>query len=385
MRIAFLSVLFRHPLGGSKVGGGEISNRKLLELLALEHDVFVISAIGNKMWGESIEGVVYYDISSSKKFARFPSVLRNKLSKLFYRWSAPKVMKDLSPDVILCATLEYGAAARYNHIKRVPTGAFIRAFENFSSYNDLSLKQKIKRVFRKLIYGDTQEVGINQLDFLLPNSDYMDRLCEKSFKVASRYTIYPPVSLPRYRDIIKLSTEDRRVRSILMVSGAKKKGRDIFVKLAAHFPEIEFLILGYVVSQKDSEIYPKNLRALPWVDKPEELIAKADLVLVPSIWEEPFGRISVEALQCGTPVLVSDIGGLPETVNYQDSLLVEPGNELAWRDKVASYLNDPEAFVDANLRAMENAVKYSAINQFKTLEAALLSEVARMGVMRAEK
>jgi glycosyltransferase involved in cell wall biosynthesis len=43
------------------------------------------------------------------------------------------------------------------------------------------------------------------------------------------------------------------------------------------------------------------------------LLAKADLVVMPSL-EEPLGLSQVEALALGTPVVVSDAGGLPETV-----------------------------------------------------------------------
>lgn len=378
MKVLFLSVLFRHPSGESKVGGGELSNRKLLEVLAERHDIFVVSAIGHKMWGECVNGVVYYDMSSSSKFSWIPSFIRNSLSKVLYRWTAPKLMKDISPDVVLCGTLEYSTAARYRRQKRVPIGAFIRAFENFSSYNECTPKQRVKRGVRQLMYGNTQNAGVNRLDFLLPNSDFIDRLCAENFSVASRYTIYPPITLPKYKDISDANAAGHHVRSILMVSGAKKKGRDLFLKLAESLPEIEFIIVGYLVSDKEKAAFADNVRIHPWVKNPEELIAKADLVLVPSIWEEPFGRISVEALQCGTPVLVSKIGGLPETVGYQEELLVEPEDELAWRTKIEAYLDYPPAFVEANLRAMESSTKYSISSQVEALEKALVVEVQRM-------
>ena len=41
---------------------------------------------------------------------------------------------------------------------------------------------------------------------------------------------------------------------------------------------------------------------------------RAHLVIMPSIWPEPFGRIPVEANKLGVPVIVSNRGGLPETI-----------------------------------------------------------------------
>lgn len=59
------------------------------------------------------------------------------------------------------------------------------------------------------------------------------------------------------------------------------------------------------------------------------------LALVPSIEPEAFGRASIEAQAMGCPVIVSDIGALPETLPAMDGLaprsgwLVEAGNEAA--------------------------------------------------------
>lgn len=42
---------------------------------------------------------------------------------------------------------------------------------------------------------------------------------------------------------------------------------------------------------------------------------KADVMIVPSVWEEPFGRIVIEAAQYALPVIGSNRGGIPETVH----------------------------------------------------------------------
>jgi glycosyltransferase involved in cell wall biosynthesis len=43
-------------------------------------------------------------------------------------------------------------------------------------------------------------------------------------------------------------------------------------------------------------------------------LARADVLLVPSVLPEPFGNTAVEGVLAGRPVLVSDVGGLPEAV-----------------------------------------------------------------------
>lgn len=59
-------------------------------------------------------------------------------------------------------------------------------------------------------------------------------------------------------------------------------------------------------------------------------VASADVVVVPSAAPEPFGNTAVEALLAGRPVVVSDIGGLPEAVAGSPAALrVPPGDPAA--------------------------------------------------------
>ncbi len=50
-------------------------------------------------------------------------------------------------------------------------------------------------------------------------------------------------------------------------------------------------------------------------------------VIVPSIWYEPFGMTIIESLACGTPVIASNIGTIPEIITHNENgLLFTPGN-----------------------------------------------------------
>ena len=62
----------------------------------------------------------------------------------------------------------------------------------------------------------------------------------------------------------------------------------------------------------------KNLKIYKWLshDKILKLLKKSSICLVPSVWEEPFGRISMEASNYANAVILSDKGGLLETSNY---------------------------------------------------------------------
>ena len=54
--------------------------------------------------------------------------------------------------------------------------------------------------------------------------------------------------------------------------------------------------------------------AAPAVPKPADYFALTRLLLVPSVWEEPFGRVAAEAMINGVPALVGNRGALPQVV-----------------------------------------------------------------------
>lgn len=81
----------------------------------------------------------------------------------------------------------------------------------------------------------------------------------------------------------------------------------------------------------------------------------ADVVIVPSR-SESFGLVAAEAQACGTPVVASNIGGLPYVVNASESgLLVDNSDPRAFAAAIAAILDHP-SFAE---RLSDGAVAYS--------------------------
>jgi glycosyltransferase involved in cell wall biosynthesis len=57
-----------------------------------------------------------------------------------------------------------------------------------------------------------------------------------------------------------------------------------------------------------------NVQWLGQIDWIPKLFSDADIAVFPSSWAEAFGLVIVEAMSCGTCVIASDVGGIPEVV-----------------------------------------------------------------------
>jgi D-inositol-3-phosphate glycosyltransferase len=80
--------------------------------------------------------------------------------------------------------------------------------------------------------------------------------------------------------------------------------------------------------------YAKLIPAQKTVPDMARLLAQSDILLMPSVFAEPFGMLSVEAQHAGCRVVASNIGGLPET-NCGLLTLVEPRNPRALMTGIA--------------------------------------------------
>lgn len=84
------------------------------------------------------------------------------------------------------------------------------------------------------------------------------------------------------------------------------------------------------------------VRLLPFVPDPAEHYRWADIVVVPSRLPESLGRVAIEAQAYGRPPIVSDIGGLGETVeNGRTGWIVPPGDAAALAARIEAILADP--------------------------------------------
>jgi glycosyltransferase involved in cell wall biosynthesis len=112
----------------------------------------------------------------------------------------------------------------------------------------------------------------------------------------------------------------------------------------------------------------------------EELIDwydRSDIMLVPSLWKEPFGLVIAEAMARGLPVISSNVGGPAEIItDGVNGILTEPGDEQAMMQAILQLIENPERREQLGQAAREVVRERFTIEQnAKRVEAHLLKAI----------
>jgi thioesterase domain-containing protein len=103
--------------------------------------------------------------------------------------------------------------------------------------------------------------------------------------------------------------------AVTLVNPSSVKGLPIFLDLAARFPDLPFAAVPtYRTTRADREALEalSNVEIWPATDDVDSLLARMRVLLMPSLWDEAFGAMAIDAMLRGIPVLASEAGGLPE-------------------------------------------------------------------------
>ena len=151
----------------------------------------------------------------------------------------------------------------------------------------------------------------------------------------------------------------KKNKEILFVGRlVREKGVHLFVDaindIAKIFKDWNFLILGssHLGSLKKSTKFSFNVsKKFDLIgnqtkftgflshDEVQKKMQSASIIVVPSIWEEPYGLVVAEAMANGVAVIASKLGGIPEILGENGILLNEINKENI-KNAIISLVND---------------------------------------------
>lgn len=199
--------------------------------------------------------------------------------------------------------------------------------------------------------------------------------------------VYPHIDFDFY------TSPDGPADSVSMINPIEMKGGEIFRTVAEQSSEREFMAKGGWYSFRNNDfswdldairIQASTFHGAP-LDLPDEEItengptdvsfedienvtftntpeildvyANTAVLLVPSVWQETFGRVVLEAMWNSIPVVASHRGGLPEACGGAGLLVEEFTNPDAWVKQLGK-LDDPAVYNGFAERGRARAEEY---------------------------
>ncbi|MCC6795081.1 MAG: glycosyltransferase family 4 protein [Candidatus Hydrogenedentes bacterium] len=154
------------------------------------------------------------------------------------------------------------------------------------------------------------------------------------------------------------------------------KGFSYFVRAARivldSMPSARFILAGDGAERESLEALAETLgprfQFLGMRDDVPALMAAMDLCVVPSI-NEGMGRVILEAGAAGTPVVATNVGGIPEVVNETvTGLLVRPRDETGIASAVLSLAADRAQRERIGIAARDHVQKFSLARMVEKIE-----------------
>ncbi len=341
------------------IGGAELSVQNLAESFVELGHVVTVVCLGKQGSMNRLNGVNIHYISLKNIHWPFGSV-HNVISKLIYHGidiqnplmgrSIGKIMDKLKPDIVHTNNLAGFSVAIWSEIikRNVSIIHTLRDMyllcvrsSMFNKGHSCSTHCGTCRIFSSFKIDSSTAVkhvvGISQfiLDAHLRRGYFVDatssvihngyQALSKSKSNSSNLRLGFLGRLAPAKGIEMLIDTFRNVSKCLNVSlNIAGEGDDSYVELLQNKTKgYEVNFLGHV--------------------SPESFFSNIDVLIVPSLWNEPLGRVVIEANAHGIPTIVSNRGGLPEIVEDKVTGYIFEPDEPRSLQKLLEYLiNHPE-------------------------------------------
>ncbi len=221
----------------------------------------------------------------------------------------------------------------------------------------LARKNGARTIFYLCNFAYTDRALFSDVDAVVVLSEFQAQWYKTPLGIES-HPVYPLIPRSRYQ-----CSRDSSGSYVSFVNPQPHKGVYVFAKIAEVLneirPDIPFLVVesrGGVrwLARTGAKLNSNCVFQMSNTPDSRNYLGITRIMLMPSVWQESFGRVAAEAMLNGIPVIGSNRGALPEVVSDFGTVLDLPewitseSRRLPQRDEIENWLNAIQRLWDDN-------------------------------------
>lgn len=302
-----------------------------------------------------------------------------------------QVLHDYKPDIVHLHNIDKASPSVLFLLNKYPTIVSLHGPEIYikqlllwclmpthfhdGEYNKekLTITGKLHYIYHVFVQRYLYLLGFNNVDLFIVHSDYILNYVKNDLK--------PIVKIKDYIKILNFKKYSENYNLLFVGRIEKVKGIDVLIKamslIIKKYPNAKLTIVGEGEFKKEIDLLTKKLNLTNNIsfigsinhNNIQKYYHQSSIVLMPSIWPEAFGKVGLEAMSTGRPIIASRVGGIPEWLeNGETGYLVDPGVPEQIAEKVIKLLSDRELLVNMGRKARYKAEEYSVDKYVNEIE-----------------
>lgn len=203
------------------------------------------------------------------------------------------------------------------------------------------------------------------IDYVHSPSKYLLELHKKA-----GYEFKNTIVIPNTVQVENIQPEEKKIEVVYVGRLTEEKG---VITLAKVLKDMDLISKSLFIGDgilKD-KLLNIGCKITGWLSQEEvfEYIKKAKILVLPSEWEEAFGRVLIEGIASGTLVIGSNMGAIPEVLNYDKRYLFKAKATDELKEKIERILSlSLNEYITEIINLQGCFKKYSYSNHIKNFK-----------------
>lgn len=219
----------------------------------------------------------------------------------------------------------------------------------------------------------------DSVDAIVSPSGYLARTYVRAgFPAAKMHVVWNGIDLDRFASVAKAASPDQ-CRFTFIGHFGRHKGLHVLLEALLYLTnrkKIRLNLVGDGEERRNLEMFVKEhglqetIRFWGKVDNAriEEVLSQTDVLVLPSVWPENQPVSITEAMASRTPVIATNIGGIPELIEDSKSgMLFELGNSKQLAEKMDFLAANPRVIEELGEQAYRRIANFTYSKQIQRL------------------